>query len=118
MESALMIVPPSASASAKASADLPLAVGPAIRMACRASARLIRIFAVALRKNISPRNRRCVLSFTPLQGQIRELVKDDSWLVSHGWSADSWHGRHDPDRLSTRTWDSRITRIEPAFATD
>src|SRR5262249_52609249 len=82
MESALMIVPPSACASAKASADLPLAVGPAIRMACRASARLIGTFAVALGKNISPCNRRCVLSFTPLQGQIRELVKDDSWLVS------------------------------------
>src|SRR3984957_19811703 len=32
MESALMIVPPSFSASASASADLPLAVGPAIRM--------------------------------------------------------------------------------------
>src|SRR5262249_34201305 len=47
MESALMIVPPSASASAKANADLPLAVGPAIRIACRAPARLIRPFAVA-----------------------------------------------------------------------
>src|SRR5262245_65901716 len=47
MESALMIVPPSASASAKANADLPLAVGPAIRIACRAPARLIRTFAVA-----------------------------------------------------------------------
>jgi len=33
MESALMIVPPSASASAEASADLPLAVGPAISTA-------------------------------------------------------------------------------------
>src|SRR3954469_18761772 len=33
MESALMIVPPSAWASLSASADLPLAVGPAMRMA-------------------------------------------------------------------------------------
>jgi hypothetical protein len=32
MESALMIVPPSAAASSSAKADLPLAVGPAIRM--------------------------------------------------------------------------------------
>src|SRR5665648_76210 len=33
MESALMIVPPSRSASSRAAADLPLAVGPAMRMA-------------------------------------------------------------------------------------
>jgi hypothetical protein len=32
MESALMTTPPSRSANASASADLPLAVGPAIRM--------------------------------------------------------------------------------------
>src|SRR5262245_33231253 len=89
-----------------------------VRAAHRNLCRRIEAQPTRSRTNISPRNRRCPLAFTPLQGQIRELVKDDSWLVSHGWSADSWHGRHDPDRLSTRTWDSRITRIEPAFATD
>src|SRR5271154_200295 len=55
MESALMTTPPSFSASANASADLPLAVGPAMRMmldtSLTVSFSLIRIARHVLRGN-------------------------------------------------------------------
>src|SRR5262245_63652469 len=66
-----------------------------VRAAHRNLCRRIEAQPTRSRTNISPRNRPCLLAFTPLQGQFGNWSR-----TTHGWSAD------------------RITRIEPAFATD